>query len=442
MSRKLIAIAIFACLLGGREAVLGGTEWGQIHPNFRLNVSERFRMTTWDNTIDRDWWSSDSRSFVRQRIGVTGQWLPSDRFEAALKLTNEFRYYFVPQYWDFDLDEVIVDQLYLRWRKALGRPATITVGRQNLILGEGFVMMDGYPLDGSRTIYFNAARLDYLFGADRQLTLFYVYQPENDDLLPIINDQDKQLIEQPEVGFGVYFAGPVGKADLHAYVIRKNMRATYSRPNQSEINTVGARVTGAVMPRLSATAEGAYQFGKYGDADRSALGGYGYLTYATAWPAYLPGSFTGGIIYLSGDDPGTGDHEGWDPVFARWPKWSESFIYTLANERAVAYWTNFISLHAGVRFDLPDDMQLHLVYRHLMAPESPDASAGFPYGTGKTRGDMLIAKLDFRISKYLSGHILWESFNPGNYYFSRANRYPYDRADPYHWARVEFLFKI
>ncbi len=35
---------------------------------------------------------------------------------------------------------------------------------------------------------------------------------------------------------------------------------------------------------------------------------------------------------MSGDDPSTDDNEGWDPLFSRWPKWSELYIYSLATE--------------------------------------------------------------------------------------------------------------
>ncbi len=39
-----------------------------------------------------------------------------------------------------------------------GMPLTATVGRQDIIEGVGWLVMDGTPLDGSRTVYFDAAR--------------------------------------------------------------------------------------------------------------------------------------------------------------------------------------------------------------------------------------------------------------------------------------------
>jgi len=110
-----------------------------------------------------------------------------------------------------------------------------------------------------------------------------------------------------------------------------------------------------------------YQFGKFGDTDRTALGGYAYCDYKTEWPVYLPASFTAGTYYLSGDDPDSDDWEGWEPLFGRWPKWSESYIYTLINENGVAYWSNMLSLYAKVGFNFNRDVSINLCYQHLMA---------------------------------------------------------------------------
>jgi hypothetical protein len=43
--------------------------------------------------------------------------------------------------------------------------------------------------------------------------------------------------------------------------------------------------------------------------------------------------------------------EGWDPIFSRWPKWSESFIYTFTRESRPSYWSNMSSLYASLAFD-------------------------------------------------------------------------------------------
>jgi len=407
---------------------------GNIHPKVKLGFSERFRMVSWDNTISLSDTAGGGSSFTRHRTSILGQWLPHPRVEVALGLTNEFRYYFVPEEREFNLDEVIVDQAYVKWRSSRVLPGVLTLGRQNIILGEGFVVMEGHPLDGSRSIYFNAVRFDWTPNEASRLVLFYTYQPEQDDALAIVNDRDLPLIEQPEEGIGAYFVTKTGRTDLHAYVIRKNARATDARPDESHINTFGGRAAATVTGGLRLTCEAAYQFGDYGENDRTAFGGYGYLRYGTSWPAFLPQWLTAGVILLSGDDPETADIEGWDPLFSRWPKWSESYIYTQLRENGVAYWTNLLSLYSRAEFRFSEVMRLGLDYHHLMAPEDPVAVGALFEGTGKTRGELLIGKLSFRVNEHVTGHVLWEGFIPGNYYAGGA--------DGYSWTRFEMMYQL
>ena len=394
-------------------------------------------MVTWDNAIHLSNEAGGASTFTRHRTNVMGQWFPNNQVEFGLKVTNEFRNYFAPQGKDYKNSEIFVDLLYAKWQNDKVLPGTMTLGRQNIILGEGFVVMDGHPLDGSRSIYFNAARYDWTISKNKKLTLFYTYQPVTDESLVLAHDlEDQVLIEQPEEGIGAYFTGDMGKVNLQSYVIQKNIKETDARPEKSHITTLGSRLSLPLMPRLSITGEAAYQFGDKGDGDRAALGSYLHLDYKTSWTAlYLPKLLKLGSIYLSGDDPSTDDYEGWDPLFSRWPKWSESYIYTQIRENGgkVAYWSNIISINGAAQFVFTPDLSFQLDYHHLMAPQDPNGST-FPGGSGNTRGDLVIGKLNYKINKYISGHFLWEHFIPGDFYF--------DGADGYNWARIEFMFKL
>jgi len=53
-------------------------------------------------------------------------------------------------------------------------------------------------------------------------------------------------------------------------------------------------------------------------------------------------------------------------------------------------------------------------------------------GTGDTRGDLFIAKFYYKISPNVTGHVLFEHFIPGDYYF--------DGANVSNWARLEVLY--
>jgi len=427
-------LLIFIFFFNGYSQSQADSRSGNVHPCIKISFSERFRLVSWDNAIHLDNAAEGAATFTRHRTSLMGQWYATDQTEIGLKLTNEFRYHFVPQDREFSFDEVFVDQLYLKLAVRKYLPGTLTLGRQNIILGEGFVVMDGHPLDGSRSIYHNAARFDWQMDKTNQLTLFYTYQPEYDKTLPIIHESDQQLIEQPEMGVGVYYHGRHSCLDLQAYAIRKNIQPGETRHIKSHINTLGVRAQHPLTEALSVTGEGAYQFGDYGTADRSAFGGYVHADHKTGQTGPIPRQITLGILYLSGDDPETEENENWDPLFSRWPKWSESYIYTQVREDGVAYWTNCASLYGRMEFDVADGVGFNLDYHHLMAPQHADPSVSFPGGAGRTRGDLVIGMLKYRVNEKLTGHILWESFTPGSYYFSRAEGYA--------WARVELLLKL
>lgn len=400
---------------------------------FKFSFSERFRIETWDNSITLSSAANSGNTYNRNRSSLTGQWLPSEQFEIGVMLTNEFRYYFSPTNKNFNFNEIFFDQLYAKYTETFG---SITIGRQNITLGEGFIVMDGGPLDGSRSGYFNAAKAEINIDRTKKLTGFISYVPQSDDILPVISSQDQQLLEQPEMGAGLYFAGLFGKTNLQPYYVFKHIYDTDSHPVESDVHTAGIRAQAPLSGQFAITAEGAYQFGSYGEYNRSAFGGYVYIDYTTNLnKPFLPDVVTLGGIYLSGDDSSTNDIEGWDPVFSRWPKWSESYIYTLIKEYGgkVAYWSNFASIYGKLKFTLMTDLSFNFDYHHMLAPQKASSGA-YPGGAGKTRGDLFIAKLIYKINSNITGHILWENFTPGNYYFDGANRS--------NWARVEFLFKI
>ena len=426
-------IAILTMLL------TAASSWaGKINEHWTVTFNERFRLVTWDNAITLDETANGSRTFTRSRTRLGATWTQSENLTVTLRLANEFRYHLTPPETDFHLNETFIDHLYLKIKPPFYPSITLTVGRQDIMLGEGFIVMDGHPLDGSRSIYFNAVRLDWTLRPDHGLTAFASFTEEYDDWLPIFHKVDQILVEQPETGIGVYYFGRWCMRDIQGYFVHKHRGENESIPNSSTANTLGSRITQPFegSAGLAVVVEAGYQFGENGDADHAALGGYGYFQAKPKWTAprpYLPARITVGTIYLSGDDPDTEDWEGWDPMFARWPKWSESYIYTQVKEDAVAWWTNLISIYSEVQFNLTPNVDFKLTCHHLIAPQAADTSTGFPGGSGKTRGELIIGKLTYKFGHHWSGHVLCEAFNPGDYYF--------DGADSYAWIRTEFMFR-
>jgi hypothetical protein len=416
------------------------------HEAFKFSFLERFRIETWDNAVTLSKDAKAGTSYTRIRTSLMGQWYPNEMMEVDLKLSHEFRRYFSPSTAPFHMNEIFIDQLFLKLKTDGLLNGNFTLGRQNINLGEGFLVLEGNPLDGSRSIYFNAARFDWKADAASTATFFWTYQTKTDKLF-VLNGNDidpssqgkgtYNLIEQDETGGGVYYEGKFTSADIQSYFIRKDYIHPDALLNQvkSGVNTIGGRTSVPINTNLSATLEGAYQFGKKGDYKQKSYGGYCYVDYNSLWQkSYLPKTITAGAIYLSGDDPTTKDNEGWDPIFSRWPKWSESYIYTQVKEFGgkVGYWSNLASVYSSILFGIAPYVNFSITYHHLMAPKS-GMSSSFVSGKGKTRGELVIGKLLFDISENVSGHLWWEHFIPGSYYFDGANS-----SD---WARVEFILK-
>lgn len=423
----IIAGMVFVFAAAGMFA--DGSAW-------KWSFSERTRLTTFDNSINLDDGLSDTFAFTRHRTTLGLAWTPGKNVSFQVQLTNEFRSWLSPKNRPNDGNEIFFDQLYVKW-KGLAPGLTLTVGRQNIMLGEGFVCLDGQPLTGSRSAYFNAARADYALHTNHKITAFISYIPRTDTWLPIINELDpaQGLEEQANTGVGLYYQGTLGKVGLHAYYFRKDTEANNAYPVESGINTLGARAVIPLIGNLALTAEAALQSGTYGNDDSSAFGGYFHLDWKLEESIPYVRVLTLGGIYLSGDDPETTDYEGWNPLWSRWPKWSESYIYTLIRESGVAHWTNFSAIYFGLNAVFTKDVKARIHYYILGAPEAAPLSAAFAglAGEGSNRGGLLVSRLDYTINRHLSGHFVWEHFEPGNYYI--------DTADGYNWFRFELMIR-
>jgi hypothetical protein len=406
----------------------------KVDEHFSINFSERFRFTSWDNALSLDKYSGSAATFTRHRTSLEGVWQPVDQFNFHLKLTNEFRYYIVPTTGPQTLHEIFFDNLFFAAKPFVGLPVTFTIGRQNIMLDEGFIMMDGTPLDGSRSIYFNAARADWHIGNRHTLTGFFCYQDTTDSWLPVVHDQDQRLLETIEEGYGVYYKRPINNADLSLYVVHKSYDL---RSGQHYVTTLGGRIALPVAVRHRFVLESAIQDGRWNSTNTSGYGGYAYFDFVPSFeadPWFIPRLLSLGTIILSGDDPRTVGYEGWDPMFARWPKWSEAYIYTLIPEQGgVAYWTNLLSLYGVIGFDFSSDVEFNFVFHHMKSMENAPTAPFFVLGTGKTRGNLLIGHLGYSFATHWTGHIHWEGFLPGDYYF--------EDSDSYSWLRMELMFR-
>jgi hypothetical protein len=357
------------------------------------------------------------------------------------RLTWEFRSWNDPDGYGKDShvdgDEAIIDRLNVKIENLFDAPLTGTFGRQDIILSP-WLILDGTPFDGSRTIFFDAARLTFNFD-ESATTVDMVYVDNrasaNDRLKPI-GDEDLYLTEQDEIGAILYLKNksipdtqlegyfiykndnPID--DSPAHMITKNMPARWSK--KAEVFTFGGAVAGNMDENWSYRVEGAIQTGDK-DHDND-----GRTTSMRAWGTNnsLAYNFNDEkksqlrleYEYLSGDDTSTdGRVEAFDPLWGEWPRFSELYIYTYAMETMIGEVTN---LHrAGLFYDVSPvkKMLLKTGYNLMWADETRTGGPGGNYFGGDSfRGQLFTARLMYQFTKSLSGRIDAEYLIPGDFY--------------------------
>jgi hypothetical protein len=381
------------------------------------------------------------RRFFRVRSRLRGEHRFTKGWRLFAQINNESRSYLKCDDCESKLDEVIFENLFFEFTNQKGNPLGLRVGRQDLFYGDGFVICDGTPLDGSRTSYANGALLTTGIPG-WSFDIFAVWNREEDEWLPRINTQHKRLLEHDEFVGGLYVRGFRPEAPPKPYTIDYYyiFKEEETPERHATINTFGSRFV-LTLGATDFTGELAYQGGKApesrfveaspdlaGSQDISAYGGQ--VRARLRSPGGLPLGLNGGYVHLTGDDPLTRNKfEGWNPIMGRWPKWSELYIYTLTMHAAVqpmgqgvAHWQNFRAPYVGAVASPHKNITVEARHMWMRADTSvpfdiavsPDAEAERP----KDRGSLLALKVSWcgDLPLPVSGHVLYERFEPGGYY--------------------------
>ncbi|MFN4227399.1 MAG: alginate export family protein [Candidatus Ratteibacteria bacterium] len=363
----------------------------------------------------------DDDNFFRVKLSLWGKWNFEKNNTIFIKFSGEPRFYvekggFLSRGRSRSDDEFIFENLYFEFKKLFGSNWDLKIGRQDFIMqyGEGFVIMEGTPGDGSRTFYFDALKATYHFN-EKNLIDFVFFSNPREDYMPIINNQHKILRNSDEIGGFIY--GKLNpfeniKLTLEPYYIYKHQEG-YGSNSALGFNTIGTRSVYNFDPwRLRG--EIAYQWGEYKDGrDKQGVGGYLFLTRNFKEVKFMP-SIDIGYAYLSGDNPDTTDKdEGWDPVFGRWPWISELLLYYYFYDGEIAKFTNYNLWRASLNLLLSKNTTLSLSYNYFRANQRP---VGPLLGTGKERGHLPTMILRHKFTPNISSHLWVEYFIPGNYY--------------------------
>jgi hypothetical protein len=404
--------------------------------NYNSPINEqdyfRFRARLWTSITPVDGLSLNARVAAEPR-----EWMkPSSSGTYLNQSGMEWRY-------------GIVDNLNVQWKKPLDLPATLTVGRQDIILGDGWLVADGTPSDGSWTYFLDSAKLSWDFKEQKTTVdmIGIVQYARPDAWLPTIGTSTHagspnaySLTDQNEKGAILNIANSsIEEANMGAYFIYKHDTPVSNDPkyrngDAADIFTFGGRLGGLIEEHWKYGLEGAYQFGEKKDPrltksaegpagathyhDLEAFGFVSKLSYLVKdkWNT----QFSVGYEYLSGDDPNTDSDEMFDVLWGRWPRFSELYnVYSYVNETRVAQTANLHRFAIGSTATPLKNLDVMASYSFLLAdqevPTRNNNSSLFT-SAGTFRGQYLQAVLKYKFSQHLAGHLWGEMVFPGDFY--------------------------
>lgn len=346
---------------------------------------------------DRDWVR------VRARVGMAFH-TSTMRFEA--RLDNEHRYLRTPRA-EPDYDEVIVDRALWSW--AVRPTTTLTVGRQDILWPGGFLVLEGHPLDGSRSMYHDGVRVLHDTGT-WAFDGAVVHNRKRDGFV-LVDDVDRALTDADETGVML-------RAERAGWAL--SAIAKFESDPDDVLEDLGTWTLGLRRTRTRSHAEIAvqHQNGTVRAAANDAVArGTGFALAgegAVRWP--LPGGWTletGGYAY-SGLD---GDLRPFRTPWGRWPKWSEMYLYSLIGESTpgrvhVAAWEDLAAPRLAIDRPLPSAWTDALLLRGVV-------DALWSPSTGDARGVLTELALNADFGGGVTAHLLWERLVPGAFHDGR-----------------------
>lgn len=374
------------------------------------------------------------RFWSRYRGRVWTKISPIDNINFNIRLVSEPRLYCRPDTFEDQTirQEALFDKMNVEWTKALGLPLTIKAGRQDLKFGNGWLVIEGTPRDGTRSFFFDALRATW--DAKCVNTTFDLVALSNHAnsswWIRPFNDRDLDLIEHDECGIILYASNKtLERATIDGYFMYKHDDRSLPNGNSGELYTFGARVAGECGTHWKYRAEAAPQFGHKNGTSVCAFGADSQLEYYLR--DKLNNSFRGGFEFRSGES----DPDGcFDILWGRFPHWSNIFNDYLGGlEFLASQPSNYYRLGLGWSFDPIDRLTFSADYHILFAHHNPMSGAAGFSGDGKFRGQLLAATVNHTLNEHVNSQVKFETFFPGDYYDQSRN-------DVAVFARYQIMF--
>lgn len=340
---------------------------------------------------------------------------------------------------DTDFREVIFDRMNLTFKNAFDAPMTLVIGRQDIMLGTGWLVAEGTPADGSRTVYFDAARATIDLSDKTKLDLIGLVQYDDEEKwLSPFNHREwiHSTQKTDETGFIAYLTDKsFENTTLEGYYIYKSEEPSEwsdgangsghwwdtAEGQDAEIHTFGGRVAQNLDSNWSYSAEVAKQFGKRNEESMTGLGSNNSLKYA--FNDELKNEMSLMYEYLSGDNKSTSQSEKFDTLWGDYPQAMrggdlQSYIWTF--EGALGEVANLHRTGVKHSFKPAKEWTMDTLYNLMWADQN---------GAGQTpsaqletsnnsyfRGQMITGLLTYQCCKNFKTQFLCDYFIPGSYY--------------------------
>lgn len=335
-----------------------------------------------------------------------------DDVSAFIQLTNQTYGEGVSDDLDNQSNKVFLDNAYILAKNILG-PISLKIGRQNMIYGSGFVILDGQSQFASTSIYFDGVKATADLSENISIDAFYMKDQEN---------TRSDLVDDDVTLMGLYLTTkgcPVigGKQEFYA-LNREDENST------KDIWTYGIRVSDKFDFGLDYAGEVAIQTGTsaVNGIDQDALGYKLDLGYT--FDIDLKPRIYGQYAFLSGDEAGSTDEwEGWDVMYGGWPQFGDLLAWAYvfgpsavadpaASTGGEAAYTNLIISTIGLSCNIDDKVFPNFSYSQLRFDEDNNAVV---YGvTDDDFGKYYQLNVKYQYSKMLGFSAYYAIIQPGD----------------------------
>jgi len=333
-----------------------------------------------------------------------------------------------------DLD-IFLEEAYIKMADLYGMPATITVGRQFIELGDGFVFGDSLPYSPSSIMVlgeheqdpFDAVKIDYELTEDWLLSAIWAKQVETRGAG---NDVDYYVVNLMFLGLenhvieGYYFLAKSRGDALSGGGSGGGMTITN---NGFDIHHLGVRAEGKLVDTLNYHAEGVWQFmdeitgTPSGDQDVNAYALEAGLRWAPGSMEQNDVAFGFTWTYLSGDDdPTDSDYEAFTQVADNrvFGEIADFYQGLVSNNILDSYFAGVHIFNIDAEAALTDRLNGALEFYYFLADDDVAVrnAQGTPIASGSNDdiGFELDAFLNYEVTEDLDAMVAAGFFAPGD----------------------------